>query len=393
MSQLNLRRFADVDFLKTIGPTRLQCLLSPHTAFFGAQGVMLEELENEQRLEEVTGALVAAPESLPPDLVEALCAIRELATPSGMDSLLREFHNRAIPLPFEDPYTPADVATHALLEQRDLFEQHHGLVQAHRTRSFVVSEGLGQPETFRVPDMDSLRAMTGALEDTLHASGRGKGCRITALQRDGEWVFQIRRGDPIRREGCLKEEGLVPSVVLYRPQVNDFLYYSPQSDELRYNLPGKTVREAVLRVLGETLFGDGGYFTWSNKYTLDPLCRDGVRALVCADVPGLEEIVLKELHVEMPERSDMRMVYASPNVMEDFGADGAFLPQGSKPVRAKFDVRFSGRRAPRVMVIQPPNKLTLVRDGDTPLTETWMLRRGFLKQRSVQWGEHHVVGA
>lgn len=112
MTALNLRRFSRPGALRSIRPSHLTQLLSPHADFFTARGVALSSNGTGDGLDyEGLARVFMTPDSdTPDDLANALYFVHEMATPDGMDELLEEATYRGILLDGDPDPTPADVA-------------------------------------------------------------------------------------------------------------------------------------------------------------------------------------------------------------------------------------------------------------------------------------------
>ena len=85
MATLNFKRFSHVDDLKAIHLDSLIRFLEPHAAYFAAKGFILPSEDSPDDFDyEALTSLFISTDDMPPDLVEALYQVHEMATPEGL---------------------------------------------------------------------------------------------------------------------------------------------------------------------------------------------------------------------------------------------------------------------------------------------------------------------
>ena len=95
----------------------------------------------------------------PKDLADALYIINEMATPKGMDGLLEEAKAKEISLDGHTEQSPADIALHVWLHDRDLVERKHAEQFITRKRSFEYYQTEADP----VPQFRFLGRIIGSI--------------------------------------------------------------------------------------------------------------------------------------------------------------------------------------------------------------------------------------
>lgn len=125
MPILNLRRFANVDVLKSIRDDNLLALLEPDRDYLIGRGF---SWPNGAPLDYpvLCEILVNPDEHIPDRLVNALYLVSEMATEPGMDDLLDIAQEHGIELTNGSDPTPADVAVEMWLKHPELLEEKHG---------------------------------------------------------------------------------------------------------------------------------------------------------------------------------------------------------------------------------------------------------------------------
>ena len=124
---------------------------------------------------------------------------------------------------------PADVACRVWLHDRRVLERTRAQISASKPRRFEYFQTYHtELEPFSPPDDDRLLPLEEALDHEFVRRGRGRGLRVFAYPHDYDCLFLVRHGEPIRREGTLKEG--VASSVLFRPLGFDIVAYDPHSE-------------------------------------------------------------------------------------------------------------------------------------------------------------------
>lgn len=382
MATFRLHRFANPSTLKAIQSRYLLELLSPHEAYFTRRGLHLGDPLDYAQLSDI---LMSPDQGGPARLVDDLYYVHELADGAGADELLAAViaweKRTGTPAQFPRDLTPAEFAIRVRLIVPEVLERCCAARSLHRRRAFEYFQSMVCPGA-AAPMLSAcqLRALEEDLNDRLEMLRRGRGCRIAYYDvEDGMWLV-IRHGQLCRREATVTEHG--SSLVYYRPEVHDLLRYDRLSGDLAISAETRAIGRLYREKVGEHLFGDPNHFPRSGKFTLEPLCRDGERSLVCSDVPGIEWIKLRELQiawggpdgeVESHRASDLFAAYRRR--CEVLPAEGI--------AQASFAVQFSDARVPRMVSIRPANVASYARDSDAVVVERWLRQRGFVRTASL----------
>lgn len=384
MANYNLRRFGNVEGLKASSVENLMNLFRPYESYFQSRGFSLNGgSQNDIDYESLVNILMNPESDIPPDLVDNLYFINEMATDEGMDTLLQEAKAKRIDLEDCIEPTPADVAVQIFLKDRNLLERKHAEQYVKKYRSFEYFHTNVSPiPDFKDPTPDQLEALQEELDDWFEEKKRGRGSRVFVFnQDDGIW-FLVRHGDPYKREGSLN--GNKSSSVFYRPEKFDVLVYDQSIGEIRMKTCSKGEKETLRTLFGRHLFGNDDFFPDSKKYTLEPLREEGLLSMVCTDVDGMEWVRLKEIQfywggaeseIEIRKANDLFAAYESRD---------RSLPEKGRMIRASFLVKFEDSKTARTIVIKPPNVAQYTRDSDAETVEKWLIQRGFIINEQEQ---------
>nr|CRH06174.1 conserved protein of unknown function [Candidatus Magnetococcus massalia] len=378
MATFNIRRFAQLDTLKSINPFRLVTFLTPYAEFLSDRGLALsgdEPVDYEQLASVLMNMEL---DSAPQALLESLYLIHEMATPDGMDRLLDVANDQSLPLEQDSTSSPADIAIQVFLANRDLLERQHANTFINRVRSFLYfcgHEAWGG--SFTLPSDNTLHQLEKEMDDWFESKRRGRGSRVFVFDHGKKVNLVVRHGMPFKREAAVEDGGKSGSVY-YRPECHDVLVYDKALNELCIKAGTKGEREMYLLLIGRHLFGDDNHFPGKEKYSLQPLLDEGAESLACDDVEGIDWILLREIAIYRGGKHSEVEKHQAKDLFGAFEERNYTLWPTMRLVTAQFEVKFSDSSKSRMLVILPSNRAKYTRDDDSNLLEKWMTKRGFI---------------
>ncbi len=393
MSTYNLRRFAQPDALKTIKPKSLIAFLKPYEGYLSERNFTLAiNGSGELDYELLAAILMDSNEKTPIPMIDALYCIQEMSSDEQFDNL-HELAN-SVNLTVETDCTPADLAIAIWLHDQELLKRSHAEMLAFTPKSFMYFQAKKKTKSKLLnPNAEKRQTMEKEMDEWFQQNKRGIGSRIFAfpVQEESKTYFLIRHGMPFKREGKI-EEGKSCSI-FYRPEFHDVVIYDNENDELAiFNKSGaKKEREMYLSLFGEHFFSDVDHFPNDDKYTLTPLIKQGVDALACSDVPGLEEVKLTEIQVQFRGPFNDRQTYRSKDFFASLAARNREFPTYGEMVSASFSVKFEKAKRPRTVKVRTPNVANFDRKEDAHLIETWLRKRGFVIERKSDEEHEHTA--
>jgi hypothetical protein len=404
MATFSLKRFAHQEILKSIRPDHLLALLGRHGTYFTRRGVNLTGTGSVLRVAEpiasygtaaaasqtaagidyegIARVLMTPDETTPRELVDDLFFVDEMSAHENMDALREEISKlppaQRKKLELGPDPTPADVAVMVRLHAPDILEKKHAeslLVSKRSFQYFQPANGKRKP--LPTPTDAQLRTLEGVFDDAFDQMKRGRNTKVYVFERPDEVWLLVRHGDPCKREGALEKSG--SSSVYYRPEVFDVIRYDRASGELSINAGScKKIYDLYREKLGLHLFGDALHFPAGKaRFTLDPLRTDGQDSLVCSDIDGMESVVLKEVQYFWGGPESYSEVLKASDLFAYWTRRNRKIPEKARISRAKFQVKFSDSKTPRMVAITNSNVTSFSRDGDASAVEAWMAKRGF----------------
>lgn len=379
MASWNLPRFASIETLQQIRPDRLLSFLRPHRAYFQSREVTLP-ISRSRSVELDYPAIVRIfqlPDAnMPPDLIEGLVIVDELATAVGADRIREERLRRGLTTKIPADATPADIVLETWMREPEIAMQVHAemtFLRSQKYQHFQVDRW-PRPEA-RTPMERDILAMTRSLDKWFESRGRGRAVRILWGQHEDTIWFAIRRGELLKREEIWVDGA--SRNLCYRPIKYDRIIYTPNTRELAIHADLKGEVDCYCCQFGFLLFEDEEIFPPANKYTLDPLREEGLSELGCAENEGLDWVLLREVRVYRPGDPWANEILKSNDVLRLLTLQERELPAG-RIVEAKFQFKFNGSRKPRMVTIRPTNVARYTRTSDQALVERWLQRNGFL---------------
>ncbi|HAJ89880.1 MAG TPA: hypothetical protein DCM27_02535 [Rhodospirillaceae bacterium] len=390
MATYSLNKFAQPDILKKIKDENLLQFLSPYTSYLEGRGFKPKVNGSAQIDYDLLCRILMQPtEGIPPDMVDALFFVHEVADDEMYDELLEMAKTGNVTVPAD--CTPADLAVLLWLKDPELIKKSHAealMMKPKSFNSFQSEKGKGKKPNFSSSNISHLESL---MDVWFEQNKRGKGCKVLSFDMDDEnkVYFLVRHGMPFKREGKI-EDGETGSV-FYRPEFHDVVIYDIESNELQiFNKSGgKKERAMYLSAFGQVFFNDAEYFPNEDKFTLQPLLDDGVNSLSCLDIDGLAEVRLTEVQLLFRGPYNDRTILRSKDIFKSLQSRSRNFPDYGNLVAASFQVKFDGSPKPRTIKIKTPNIASFDRKEDAHVVEQWMKARGFIKLQEAETDEEN----
>ena len=380
MSIINFRRFAQPNILMEIAPSRLLSFLHPFRAYFAHRGLSLPE-ENPGTINyaKLSAILMDPDDQVPSLMVDALYFINEMANPQVVDALILEAKRVRPDMVFDSDASAADIVVQIWLQDPEFLEKQQAASLINKPKSFEYHISRHpQPRVFAMPNQKTIQTIEHSMNDWFEKNRRGRSCRIIIADHGDKISFLVRHGKPIRRESNIKNDGESISFC-YRPEIYDVIVYDRLRDELGIRASGTKGEKMLYReTIGLYLFGDRDYFPGQYKFTLKPLEQDGVAALVCSDIPGMDKVILKGFLQQLGGRHDKWELHTAEDIFLALEEYNESIPPASDLRQAVFSIKFSKTKKPRSVTIRPPNRAMFHRDEDGILIDQWLIKRGFV---------------
>lgn len=394
MSNYALKRFANVDVLRSVSPKHLVPFLQSHADYLTARQIEIpesEEMFDDFDYGSLVEVLLTPTGDTPPNMIDSLYYVNEMATEAGMDAILRELAQNGRFIDEVDS-TPVDIAVQAWMIDSRLVERAYARQFVHKPKTFLHFYADASSGRFSEPADETLRMMESDLDDWFEKHKRGRNSRVFMFPRGEDFCFLIRHGEPFTRVPRIHEGE--SSSLFFQPEKHDVVVYKPGTGELRINNTTKGVRDLYRQTIGKHVFGNPEHFPDCGRYTLEPLRTDGARSLVHTGIQGIVDIKLTEIQFDMGGAYNTIRTIKADDVFAMLQLCGEAMPEDVAILKASFRIWFSDSKRPRTVVIKPSNVAQYLRDGDGDLIEQWLRSCKFIMDEEEESDEvdEFVVG-
>jgi hypothetical protein len=376
MARFNLRSFAQPDLLKKIQPANLIPLLEPFRLFLSMKGFNLPSGADQEIDVAVLGGILAQPdEDMPGDLVEALHLIGSIGSDERFDDLLDLAAANEIETDGE--VTALDLATQIWLKNPEALERKEHEEYFQKRKSFESFRAADPDVVWAVEDLPAdLSELEASLDAYFQAKKRGVGCRIMRKDSPGEVRFLVEHGQPCKREPSRK--GPRSTSTFFRPEKTDVVIYDAVHNELRINASTFADVRQYRVLFGQHIFGGEDKFVFAEKYTLDPLKKDGRAALNCRDISGLDSVKLREIEYSWGGAFEHVEIHRAESLFHALELIHRTVEMEAQIRKAVFKVKLDGEKKPRTVTIKAGNKSGYNRGEEAMMIEEWLRARGFV---------------
>ena len=376
MARFSLKSFAQPDLLKKIQSANLIPLLEPFRMFLEMKGFDLPSGPDQEIDATTLGGILAQPdEDMPGDLVEALHLIGSLGSDERFDELLDLAGANQIETDGE--VTALDLATQIWLKNPEALERKEHEEFFQKRKSFESFRAADPKDVMAVDDLPvDLSELEASLDAYFQAKKRGVGCRIIRKDSAGEVRFLVEHGQPCKREPSRK--GSRSTSTFFRPEKTDVVIYDVTHNELRINASAFADVREYRAVFGRHVFGGEEKFVFCEKYTLDPLKKDGRASLNCRDIPGLDSVNLREVEYSWGGAFEHVEIHRAEGLLHALALIQRDIEQEPQIRKAVFKIKLDGEKKPRTVTIKAGNKSGYNRGEEAMMIEDWLRARGFV---------------
>jgi len=394
------KRFTDIGLLKRLDFPLLIKLLERYSTFFEAQeGFAWAHDPAEFPFDALAEIMMKLDTAVPSKLLETLYNIEMLSNEDYYEPLLQLAISQNIRLRADSDMTVEDLALRLSLECPEELEKFHTKLHysnaKHRAKWFQSYFVAGNIRPMYGPTEDLVQSVEMELDHWARVHRQGLGMHVFISRDHGAIWFLIRHGESIKRENAVTEDG-GNEQVFFHPERYDVAIYYPGSGELAVKASTKGLKNIYIQTIGHYFFGDSAYFRIDDccKYTLQPLIDRDADALVCLwDDTGLQNVALHELQINHHDASRVLETLHGRNVFEFLKKKKRNLASDEHITirRAKLKVlRADGRE--HTLIIEPPHIAFYDRDSDHDMIHPWLVKRGFVINKTFSSGERYHVG-
>ena len=376
MKIYNLHRFSKPEFLRQVAPELLLAFLYRFSEFS-------IELKDDGTVDyDKLGRQLASPTGkINTGMFDALALIDEMSADRNFDLLQDVAGDKPFSVKLGDDASAADLALLLWLNEPRKLEQLHAKFSGKAPRSFIYfyGESMGKPQ-MASPSRNLRQKLARLLNRIFSRKRRGRTVRIVVFEEPDEYCFLLRKGEPITRDSSITPEGKTNNIY-YRPERFDIVVLRPKVSEIRLAIYRKApwIVEAYRTLFGYVFYGDREYFSGDDVFTLEPLMKDGEKALECKEIEGMESVTLVQCKFATA-KGEIAAIHGelAIQVIRGFKLE---LLENAKIISAKFRVKFTDSKAERMVTVKSGNLAEFKYDDDGRKIEEWLIKRGFKHER------------
>lgn len=380
------RQLSSPALLQSVDPAILIEFLKRYADFFRGEKVMplsAREIDYDR----LSLVLRTPSEEMPAELMADIFYWDEVAEMGNIDDLSDIADKKGIK--FGAKVTLAEAALLVRMNAPEDLEDLHSQYRAHdllrKKKRFLSYFAIPkQLPKWTKPSPKVLGMLADHLDMWYDAQHKGRGTRISVVEKpDAAW-FIVRHGGTYKRENAL--ENGEPKMVFYRPETYDLLiYYYRQGELAIYNESNSAKeRRAYCNYLGKVLFDNDDFFQKDDaaKFTLEPLRTKGRDSLDCSDIEGLESARLYQLRYSFGGNNHHRVTHAAEDVFTGLEEAAAQIPDGAQLVAMTVKITpTNGLGSERTVKLQYPNISVYDHESDAEIAHQLLETQGFILKR------------
>jgi hypothetical protein len=379
MPQLRFKNFSDLGFIQRVDkPQFMVPLLKPHKDYFAKQGLDVEKLKNgdghDRKLLEV---FTSADEAMPPELLEKLYMLDDLADEAGHDRILAEAERQGVQLNgiLGEDLSPGELAIAVHLQHTRIVRLAHERTIFRKIKNYEEYQGTGTKQLTLKAAKTKCAALEADLAPWFESKNRSRACEIYVYEEKDDIKFEITHGRPYRTDGTIDKK-LRRSRIAWRPQKHDSVVYDTSTGVLKLNAQTPGEKDLYRKAFGKILFDDADYFPDGDIYTLAPLRKPKP---TIALVAGIESARLTEIWNQIDAESGFVQTSRAYNLLAEAEKRGNPNFAQGKIVRASFLIKYRSGGRPRKLELRPPNVAIYDRARDGEPAEEFMRANEFSK--------------
>ncbi|MFI5298637.1 MAG: hypothetical protein ACHREM_11105 [Polyangiales bacterium] len=362
-------------------PALLVRFLRPFAAYVASRGVALDAIANDAgQLAALHDVLSAVDRDMPVALQQALVDVAELATEGAHDHVLKIARTQQLGLfGVTARTTPEDLAFEVYLDHPELFRSAHALTQASDVRGFVEFVARDATPLVDATTTSKRLHLGGQISAYFAARNRTGYCDLRVSETETETTFVVIHGRPPRNHGAIESDDRRTRVA-YVPDKHDTLVVDRRTGRLAVNAQYAREQDFYRAALGRVFWGDEDHFVAEPVFTGAPLAQEGTGALGTHGVPGLREVLLRELRLEAKGPVDLSVALKATDLAPVLDSEiGKKLMELGAVAGFKLALVVAGRPRAVVVDVDVPSSLSFDRRFGSEIVREYLIETGFMR--------------
>jgi hypothetical protein len=380
------RQLSSPALLQRVAPHVLIEFLKRYAEFFKHEKAMPTSTKDID-YDKLSVVLRTPSEKMPPALMADIFYWDEVAEMGNIEDLTDIADKYGIK--FSDKVTCAEAALLVRMQAPQDLEDLHSRYRAHdllckKKRFMSYFAKPAHLPKWTKPSSKILEALSVQLDMWYDAQHKGRGIRISVVEKaDAAW-FIVRHGGTYKGENAL--ENGEPKMLFFRPETYDLLIYYYKQGELAIYNESNSVKErcAYCTYLGKTLFDDSDFFQKDDlaKYTLEPLRNKGRAALDCSEIEGLKSARLHQLRYTFGGENNHRITHVAEDVFTGLEDLNEVIPDDAKLVSMAVKITPDNDLGiERTVKLHYPNVSVYDHESDAEIAHQLLEANGFILKR------------
>jgi hypothetical protein len=379
--------------LEATHPPLLVRFLRPFEAYLAARAVDLESVAGDANgLVALYAVLTAVDRAMPVALQQALVDVAELATDAAHEHVLGMVRSAQLGL-FETSArtTREDLAFQVYLDHPELFRSAHARTQSTEVRRFVEFVAR-DPTPIEGATLTARRLQLGGLISAYFRERNRTGyCDLRVSETDLETTFVVIHGRPPRNHGAIESDECRTRVA-YVPDKHDTLVIDHRTGRLAVNAQYPREQDFYRSAIGRVFWNDAEHFGAEPVFTGEPLRFEGREALGTHGVPGVRDVVLRELKLSARDDTGLALTLKARDLQVLLASDtGRAILELGDVVGFKLALVLAGKTRPVQVEVEVPNHLSFDRRVSGEIVREYLLEAGLMRIPAMS-EPHREVG-
>jgi hypothetical protein len=380
--ELSVSNPVRLDLLEHASADVLAAFFRPYAAFLRANGIAHDRLNGLDAIARLHGLINESGVQLPEGLANALLDVADLAanislqgsgiTGTRQMELFGKKNEKARQLSAEDMafslYLQHGAAARLAVPSPVTGDARRFITYLSETPCILVG----------LEDDNRSRALSCHLSDWYVRRNRGPYVEVRTSNAGDLAVWHVIHGKPRLSLSIIKDDEKRDRLSVV-PDKEDVIQFDRRSGVLSVNAQYPAEADFYRQEIGELYFGSRERFVAATLLSADPVLNDLDYVLSPDGIPGLQEVCLREVRAILPG-SGNEIKLKGRDVRGDLVR---IFPDGRSAcveLRAvTLALRVEGRRQPKLVTIEVPNKLTFDRRTHSGLVREYLISKGLLR--------------